>query len=128
MTYKRTNEIVARIINDLIDNGGATISPFVGEISPGEGYMIGGVASERVFTHGFTTDEIKQWVGEILPTLYVGHYLGAWIDHETDNVYLDVSQLEMSRDRAIWIARQRGELAIYDLAAGETIYVDDMQD
>ena len=48
-----------------------------------------------------------------------GHYLGAWVDGDT--LYLDVSEHFAERQPAILAGFWRHQLAIFDLAAGESI-------
>lgn len=48
-----------------------------------------------------------------------GRHLGGWLDTETDQVWLDVSDLHTDLDEALEEARSRGELAVYDLGKGE---------
>lgn len=142
-TMRKISEICHDLNVGLCYSGGATVSPFVGEDAPSVGYMIGGVVEELVLTTHetlrrvgwghvrhpvLTVPNLHTWLSDIVPNLTFGHYVGAWHDERTGNVHFDVSLLQVSRSHAIRIARHRGELAIYDLAAGETVYVDDMQD
>lgn len=129
-TMRKISEICHDLNVGLCYSGGATVSPFVGEDAPSVGYMIGGVVEELVLTthETLTVPNLTAWLSDIVPNLTSGHYVGAWHDARTGNVHFDVSLRQVSRSDAIRIARGRGELAIYDLAAGETIYVDDMQD
>lgn len=52
-----------------------------------------------------------------------GACLGGWDDGE--KIVLEPSEVVADRKMALAIAAERGEEAIYDLAAGETIYVSD---
>jgi len=49
-----------------------------------------------------------------------GHYLGAWVDNST--VYLDVS-INAPLERALDLARQHNQLAVFDLATFDSVYV-----
>lgn len=51
-----------------------------------------------------------------------GSFAGFWVDN-TD-LYIDINQSFDSLDEAMSIARERGELAIYDTHAGREIRVD----
>ena len=52
------------------------------------------------------------------------HYIGTWNDSETGKVYLDVSVIETSKGRAINLAKERDQIAIFDMKSFETIEVD----
>lgn len=52
------------------------------------------------------------------------HYLGTWHDAQSGKVYLDVTVIERTRDRAFALATERDQIAIFDLAKGEEITVN----
>jgi hypothetical protein len=51
------------------------------------------------------------------------HYVGGWHNTEDGYVYLDVSIVVDTRDRAEDLARQHSQLAYYDLGKGEVVNV-----
>jgi hypothetical protein len=48
-------------------------------------------------------------------------YLGAWVDNGT--LYLDVAECIAERATAERLGRERGELAIFDVEGGDSIYL-----
>lgn len=50
--------------------------------------------------------------------------LGTWLDTTDGRVYIDVVESIANRDKALQIAKERGELAIFDTVAGDEIRVD----
>lgn len=50
-----------------------------------------------------------------------GYMFGAWLDTETGITYLDVVTVLDSKELALDLAVQKGELAIYDLGSGQEI-------
>lgn len=58
-------------------------------------------------------------------------FFGGWIDEVDGTLYLDVSENVESKEVALRLAFQRGQLAIYDVVNQETIYLPErkqMQD
>lgn len=51
------------------------------------------------------------------------HWIGCWIDSETDTVYLDITQVYSDLDEAVLAAKDRGQIAIYDFLNFTTIVV-----
>lgn len=49
--------------------------------------------------------------------------LGGWLDETTQMVYLDISFVYNSKETALFLAREQGELAIFDLSSFEEIRV-----
>lgn len=84
--------------------------------SPTNGFMVGGVAPELVMTNG--TRDLPSWVAR-----NSGEYFGIWRDDATGKYHADISEHYADRETAIEIARQRGEIAIWDLANGTEIRV-----
>ena len=46
---------------------------------------------------------------------------GGWRDPADGRIYLDVSTLVADRDRALALAREHDQLAVFDFAAGESV-------
>lgn len=71
---------------------------------------------------------VREWVQTVL-TVHEIHYaksdwaLGVWRDG--DKVYFDVVNVVADRDEALAMGRAHNQLAIYDLAKGEEIRLDD---
>lgn len=65
---------------------------------------------------GFVTENC-----DILAT--PNHYFGAWYDDETDKVYLDVSTIVDDETKALELAREHNQLAVFHLDTGREIRV-----
>lgn len=48
-------------------------------------------------------------------------YFGAWLDRESDTIYLDVVTVLDDKAKALELAELHNQLAIFDLGAGEEI-------
>jgi len=64
-------------------------------------------------------DYTRKWKDELSQP---GKFLGAWRDG--DLFYLDVATVVESREKAMEMGKETNQLAIYDLGAGESIYID----
>lgn len=51
----------------------------------------------------------------------VNGYIGCWIDN--GDVYIDISANIQDREQALKVARENGQLAIYDIEKNESIYL-----
>ena len=111
-------------LHTAICNGGATIDPRTGEFVTSGGIVVAVPGFEHQMpARDFDHDALAQYVGSgAIFDVSPGFQLGVWIDRQP-RVYLDVVELITDRPRALGLAKQRGEQAVYDLDAGETIYV-----
>lgn len=112
-------------LHTAICNGGATIDPRTGEFVTAGGIVVAVPGYESIIpARDFDHDALEAYAYynaaalENTPALK----LGVWIDRQP-RVYLDVVELITDRPRALGLAKQRGEQAVYDLDTGETIYV-----
>ncbi|WP_148311580.1 hypothetical protein [Amycolatopsis japonica] len=53
-----------------------------------------------------------------------GKVFGAWRDSETGITHLDVSTVVADSDKALTLAREHGEIAVWDYANGAEIRTD----
>ena len=117
--------LIARVTGDTFLSGGATIS-LAGDV-PTVGYAVGGYSESKVLNRPTMIEfgpELADYI-ERSPLLTLhGHYLGTWLDGATGNVWLDVIKVHSTLAVAMQEAEQRGELAIYDLAAQQEIRLD----
>ena len=58
------------------------------------------------------------------PKYILGHIFGGWQDQKTGKYYVDISTTYDSLEWALKMAKQRGELAIYDRVLGIVIEVE----
>lgn len=90
---------------------------------PTDGYMVSLEGLEvRIGTKAFS----PQWLDHFIlrnRTLLENpnYYVGAWV--ENGFVYLDISECTNSLEQATKLARQRNQLAIYDVSCGVVIQV-----
>lgn len=114
-----------------LHGGGLTVSPVTGA-SPTTGFAVAVldhshiVPAEQFFDVSFGEAKGRQIIREYLQAnarsfLQPGIYLGIWHDLESDLVFLDLSEVFQDRDTAIAVAKERDQIAIYDLSTGKTI-------
>lgn len=109
-------------------NGGATIDLTGAPVSRSHGYFVAGMP-EGVATldKGDTQaalDMLNFYFDLISTPEYessYGKFLGTWIDG--DDLYIELSEYVPNKEIAMNLARERGELAIFDIANGESIYL-----
>jgi hypothetical protein len=109
--------------------GGTTVNVHTGE-EPTDGYAVGGITAPyhaglslgRELAQRFQA--YAQAHSEELSR--PDRYLGTWLDTRSAEVWADVSQVYPDRATAERVARERGELAIYDLRARELIRLPEM--
>lgn len=92
------------------------------QAAPSSGYMVSTTKNtEKVIDlSSLTADDIAEYRAEQANNLTAPNaYLGAWVYE--GKVYLDVSRHESDLDQAIRLAKANDQLAIYDLATGNSI-------
>lgn len=118
MAHLNYDDLAARAVD-----GGFTVD--LNGVTPTTGYAVGARPDRtrrldlRQMNERDVADEIYVYVIDNGYELRDGYYLGAWIDDGT--LYLDLVQVLNDRGMALTLARSLGELAIYDLATGESI-------
>lgn len=120
---------IARATRGVLDNEGATVS-VVAKPDPTSGYVVANGRDETTSDLDGTPDTIARETVARLIGAYVeshrsalaqtGAYLGAWVDD--GYLVLDVVNVLPERNVALNLARERGERAIFDLSAGETLW------
>lgn len=104
-----------------IRNGGFSLNS--DGISPTTGYMISCKDLYKINLSELTPDKLNDAIKEATK---INGYIGGWLDTETndkDNFYLDISINIQDKNKAIELAKQNNQLAIYDIATGESIYL-----
>ena len=96
----------------LLNETGGTLS-LSGQPLPLDGFWVGGDGEERVFES--VADVTFPPVLDFLTGLH-SHWVGFWVDGETGRVHLDGVTWCALRGTAELLGRQRGELAIRDIA------------
>lgn len=112
---------VAGSLHALRDQG-ATVSAN-GEANPHSvGYYVGGLYPSLVFDKIEDVDrgELAWWIGT-----HPARYYGIWEDDETGKVYIDAVQHVVTRGVAVQVGRDRGEIAVWDIANAADIRCND---
>ena len=111
-------------------NGGATVAYNAGKPSEvdGPGFVVGGGLPGIKLSALAPLDAMIFATARYIQQLPIDRqdYIGGWVDEEI--LYIDVVDFYQDRHEALKVARKRGELAIYDLGAGEEIRTDDYTD
>lgn len=117
MTTTRTvDDITADILKS---EDGGTFPVVVGQRVPASGYVVG--------LHGVSgpadTLDVRAWVESVRPEVAAkpAHYVGSWTHGGT--LYLDVVRVIPELHEAVRVAHKHNQLAVWDLAAGEELWV-----
>ncbi len=107
-------------------NGGFTVD--IAGHCPEDGYMVSpykGAEETEVYEN---EPKLELWIecfferhSQILRR--TAHYVGGWSDNRTGHFYLDVSVRVTNRSDAILLCKLHNQLAYYDVAKKETVYV-----
>lgn len=85
-------------------------------------YVVGGAADSVVLRATATPAQRVASAADFLAA-HPGETVGVWTDSETSRTWLDVVTTHADEAGALAVARERGELAIYDRYAGVVIDV-----
>lgn len=90
---------------------------------PKSGYYVGGKVESLVFQEAGSVDrgELAWWIGSNPARFY-----GVWVDSEDGKIYFDAVTHMNTRQHAANLGRTRGEIAIWDISAGEEIRVSEL--
>lgn len=104
-----------------LKNGGFSLNKD-GE-NPATGYMISCKDLYKINLSDLTPDKLDNAIKEATE---ISGYIGGWLDVNSDdknNFYLDISINVKDKDEAIELAKKNNQLAIFDIATGESIYL-----
>lgn len=110
------------LLDKLRDDGGFTLDLHSSSFAK-EGFAVS-VNPERTRTVSGTADTttLVTYINDNWDLLSTeGKVFGGWVDTESGTTYLDVVTLFDSKEQALDLAVQHGELAIYDLGSGQEI-------
>lgn len=117
---------------DLWFGGNATYAVNPGVSVPTSGYVVA-IADQGFELHlgdligadrAEKFGQLKSWIERVKGRASFEHcYLGRWTDDNSGVVYFDVVKIFSTSGPALHLAAATGELAIFDLAAGEEIRV-----
>jgi hypothetical protein len=80
-----------------------------------------GKTTEKVIEGLATPQDIGAYIREHHDILTLKNkYIGAWV--QDDKTYLDVSEVHDDRRGAVALAKERNEIAVYDLKGGTSLY------
>lgn len=127
-TTRGAIDIIKKTADQTAKNGGATVSLIDG-YEPYAGYAVSvaGLGYDFDFSDGADiTPALREFAASRLAYLLDDSYfLGTWIDETTGRLYFDITLVTFDKDEALTVARDTGELAIYDIARGVEIRTDD---
>lgn len=127
-----TEPAIKTLIEETREKGGSTVSA-TDYLVPDHGYMVGGIVDSLIFDANLLSDSdheelvrnmIGQWVDKHFNIAAdPSTFLGGWIDKETGQMFVDLSEHFTNEHQALQVARTYGELAIWDIDKGEEIRV-----
>lgn len=103
------------------DNGGFSINP-LGECAK-TGYMVSVKDLYKIDLDLIDQDDIN-FASDIAKEM--NGYIGGWLDTQSDspfNFYMDIAINVQDKEKALEIAKENGQLAIFDVVNCETIYL-----
>jgi len=112
-----------KIIDKVREDGGCSYSPTYGHLTKA-GYGVSPYKDreEQILFSELTENDIKNYYNENVDLLVLpNHYLGVWVDNGV--AYLDVSVFEPNKKKALSIAANSSQLAIYDIGNQKTVFV-----
>lgn len=117
--------LLDNFVNALPDNfldDGFSLSLW-GEI-PQTGYMVSFRGFEQMLNNPTILD-VVDYVQENAEYLYAipNAFVGGWLDFQTGKYYLDISENVQDKEMALKLAKERKQLAIFDLSTFESIYL-----
>lgn len=126
MSADRTLEAASNVVlSDLANNGGGTyergtLLPF----TPKVGYAVG--IGGLHLPANIVTSRTVQWASKAAASEFNANYVGTWLKDGT--VYFDAVRYfgPERRSDALLAGVAAGQEAIYDFAAGESIYLDEV--
>lgn len=123
MKLEFSYDMLYEMVEDTLKDGGLTIKPFQNE-KPTSGYMVALEGFElKVPVSEFFTGVVADYIGEHAQKLMSNPALcvGTWL-HE-GLVYLDLSENIASREQAMALGKERGQIAIFNLETFEEVAI-----
>ena len=109
-----------KLIEKIIKNGGATLTSTLEDADLKNGYMVSEVGAERVFGLD-EVEAIEKTLIKYSKKITANQFVGAWMDD--DKLYIDISRHYKSKKQALRVGADNKQLAIYDIANEESIYI-----
>lgn len=110
--------IAERLWRGALSDGGTSVP------QPTTGYAVGGRVPSLELERWRDSDAAREAVETFVREHdnESGTVLGSWVDPATDTLYLDVCDVLADKRAALALARERGELAIWDYATRAECY------
>lgn len=105
----------------ILENGGITLDKDNAILQAKKGYMVSLYDTEN------TTNDIDKVIELIINkqnTLKANEYVGVWFNELNGLYYVDTSVLVTDKDKAVKLAKENIQKAIYDLKNNDSIYLD----
>lgn len=127
-----TANTIASLIRQTRKHGGGSVS-LTGVATPEFGFMVGGaydslIAGADVLApdhEELLTEQILKYVDTRREFAYDPHvFLGGWVDESDGRVYFELSELIYTFGTAKVIGKARNEIAIWDIAKGEEVRLE----
>jgi len=120
--------IPPRRLRRLLDaHGGFTLDPRSGvHVRRGVSVCLDPSRTLRCDRVAWRDEAIALWLSRQTTELHRSHrYLGGWLDHERDQVWLDVVRVvpRVARPAVTALARRHGQRSLYDLGADRLIFL-----
>ena len=112
-----------KMIKEMIKNGGATLDVNYNNFNASAGYMVSIKGHEKKIN----INDIENIKKEIIKKMELikrkkSYFVGLWVDNEL--MYIDISKHIIKYNRALEVARNNKQLAIYDLKNNKNIYLN----
>ncbi len=121
MEYQTWIDALRRIVDETAANGGSTTRLYPAP-APATGYALSiRKDAERIVSAPLTLAELAAYATTFDADLQAGFCLGTW--EHSGNVYLDLATVEQDRSKALELAREHSQIAIFDLDRKEEIPV-----
>ena len=118
--YSISPSLSLQLANCLLSNARSGYSVNIQGVEPRCGYMVGGIVQPLVYqnTASVNVHEVSSWIKAYINANNSDKniFFGIWRNPENNQVFIDVSQQISDLDLALEVARNRGEIAIYDIA------------
>jgi hypothetical protein len=112
--------LAVELIHAAHANGGGTFNKDGSPIDATEGYVVGGIHPSLTFREQTAAIDAAELVAKWVD-IHPAECYGSWKNDGL--IHIDAVHIAHNREYALFVAKLRGEKAIYDLAAGEEIFV-----
>ena len=118
-------DFIGKIQNELYLNGGFSFNLEYGFHPPKKGYMVGGLTKALTFVNIEELSKGKEKIISLLEEYAQGDkflFLGGW-KALNGTIYIEPSELYLTKDAALMKGKENKEIAIYDLKEEKDILI-----